>query len=29
MELKPNQTAFNYLDLVACVFQMKVKTFFK
>jgi hypothetical protein len=29
VELKPNQTASNYLDLVAHVFQMKVKALLK
>jgi hypothetical protein len=29
VELEPNQTAFDHLDLVARVFQMKVKAFLK
>ncbi len=28
-EFEPNQTASHRLDLVACIFQMKVKAFFK
>jgi hypothetical protein len=29
VELEPNQTASNHPDLVACVFQMKVKALVK